>query len=221
MQANIKMEILKNREEWLKNRSKTIGGSEIATVMGLTSQYRSNVDLWEIKTGKRQAEDISDKPYVKYGIEAEEHLRELFKLDFPHLQVEYINNNSFSNSKYPWAKASLDGWLTDEQGRTGVLEIKTTEIMSSQQSSKWEDDNIPQNYYCQILFYMAILEADFAILWTKIKRRIEDMPFSQIKPYLIKREEVEEDIELLMKAGEEFYKFVETNAKPSLILPEI
>lgn len=57
------------------------------------------------------------KPYVKYGTEAEKHLRELFKLDYPQYQVGYVENNMFTNDKYPWAHASLDGWLMDRDGR--------------------------------------------------------------------------------------------------------
>lgn len=217
--GKVSMKILANRKEWLENRKNTIGGSEISAVVGC-NQYMSNVDLWEIKTGIREAEDISDKPYVKYGTEAEKHLRELFKLDFPNLQVEYIDNNSFTNSKYPWAAASLDGWLTDEDGRKGVLEIKTTNILSSTQKEKW-NKSIPQNYYCQVLFYMAILEADFAIVKAQLKAAIEGIVYLQTKHYKIERADVEDDIELLMKAGEEFYKYVENNKKPPLILPEI
>ena len=150
------MKILANREEWLKNRINGIGGSEISAVIGC-NPYLDNVTLWELKTGRRQPEDISEKSYVKYGTEAETHLRELFKLDFPQYEVGYVDNNSFKNSKYPWALASLDGWITDEHGRKGIFECKTSEVLSSQHREKWKDQ-IPQNYYCQCLFYMASRE---------------------------------------------------------------
>ena len=101
-------------------------------------------------------EDISDKHYVQYGTKAERYLRELFKLDYPQYTVEYVKNNSFYNPKYPFARASLDGWLTDGSGRKGVLEIKTTEILSAGQRAKWKD-RIPDNYFCQVLFYMAVI----------------------------------------------------------------
>ncbi len=81
------MKILKDRNEWLANRSR-IGGSDASCIVGM-NPYRSNVELWQIKTGQMIPEDISEKPYVKYGTEAEQHLRELFKLDFPEYQVFY------------------------------------------------------------------------------------------------------------------------------------
>ena len=61
--------ILLSREEWLKHRMQGIGGSEISAVVGL-NPYMSNVDLWELKTGAMEPEDISDKPYIKYGTQA-------------------------------------------------------------------------------------------------------------------------------------------------------
>lgn len=215
----IEMKILKDRDEWLKNRFNGIGGSEISAVVGC-NPYLDNVTLWEYKTGKRQPEDISDKPYVKYGTQAEMHLRGLFRLDFPQYKVEYTDNNSFRNDKYPWALASLDGWLTDPDGRRGILEIKTTEILQSMQKEKWREQ-IPQNYYCQCLFYMAVLEADFCVLKAQLKTVFNEVPYLQTKHYHIERSEVQEDIDYLMREGAKFWEYVEQNKEPPLKLPEI
>lgn len=215
----VEMKILKSREEWLENRSSGIGGSEISAVIGC-NPYLDNITLWQIKTGQIVPEDISDKSYVKYGTNAEFHLRELFKLDFPQFTVDYVENNSFTNSKYSWAKASLDGWLTDENGRKGILEIKTTEILNSMHKEKW-NNAIPQNYYCQVLFYMAVLEADFAVLKAQLKTVFEGVPYLQTKHYFIERSDVEEDIQYLMQEGEKFWQYVKSGKQPPLRLPEI
>lgn len=217
---SVEMTVLNNREEWLQNRFKGLGGSEISAVVGC-NPYMDNITLWEYKTGRRTPEDISEMPYVKYGNQAEHHLRELFKLDFPEYSVGYVENNSFKNSKYPWALASLDGWIEDKDGRKGILEIKTTEILQSMQKEKWREQ-IPQNYYCQVLFYMAVYEADFAILKAQLKAYFNGLPYLQIKHYKIERSEVEADIDYLMKKGEEFWnKYVLTDTKPPLVLPNI
>lgn len=216
---SVEMLVLKDRNEWLKNRMNGLGGSEISAVIGC-NPYMSNTELWELKTGKRQPEDISDKPYVLYGTQAEFHLRELFKLDFPEYEVEYIENNSFKNDKYPFALASLDGWLTDQEGRKGILEIKTTEILNSMHKEKW-DKQIPQNYYCQCLFYMAVLEADFCILKAQLKTVFDGVPYLQVKHYKIERSEVQEDIDYLMSEGERFWRYVQSGKQPPLKLPEI
>lgn len=215
----VEMTILKDREAWLKNRTRGIGGSDISAVVGL-NPYKTNVDLWMEKTGQTTPEDISEKDYVKYGTEAECHLRELFKLDFPQYAVDYVENNSFTNSKYPWAVASLDGWLTDEDGRRGVWECKTTNILQSMQKEKWRNQ-IPMNYYCQCLFYMAVYEAEFCVLKAQLKTMFDGVPYLQTKHYFIERSEVQTDIDYLMQKGSEFWESVQSGQCPALVLPAI
>lgn len=213
----ISMEVLKDKDEWRSNRIKGIGGSEAAAIVGM-NPYLSNQELWRIKRGLYVPEDISEKPYVKYGTEAETHLRELFKLDFPQYEVEYVENNSWKNDKYPWALASLDGWLTDQDGRRGVLEIKTTEILQSSQKEKWKD-KIPDNYYCQLLHYMAVVEADFAILVAQLKSDFKGEIYKQTKHYVINRADVQDDIDYLMNEEKKFWQSVQDGKSPALKLP--
>ena len=55
-----------NREEWLKERKKGIGASEASCIIGV-NPWKTNVELWQEKTGQREAEDIGDKDCVMYG----------------------------------------------------------------------------------------------------------------------------------------------------------
>lgn len=208
-----------SRDEWLKARKNYIGGSDAAAVLGM-NPYKTNVKLWEEKTGISEPEDISDKPYVKYGHDAEEHLRELFRLDFPRYQVFYDPDTFLVNDKYPWAHASVDGLLRDQEGRLGILEIKTTNIMQSMQKEQW-DDRIPDNYYLQVLHYMMVLEADFAVLKAQLKYEFKDSLFLQTRHYFIERSDVEEDIRILRNAEQKFWKDVVDKRRPAVILPEI
>lgn len=215
----IKMLKLKSREEWLEKRTSYIGGSDASCVVGM-NPYKTNVELWEQKTGRREAENIDGNPFVEYGRNAEEYLRELFALDFPKYEVNYIDNNIWLNDKYPFGHASLDGWLTDEIGRFGVLEIKTTNILQSIQKEKW-NHRIPDNYYIQVLHYMIITEADFAILKAQLKYDYDGEIFLTTKHYQIERAEVLDDIEYLIKAEEQFYKAIKDDKRPPLLLPDI
>lgn len=214
----VEMFELSSREEWLKHRTR-IGGSDSATILGL-NPYKTNVRLWEEKTGKVTPEDISWKPYVQFGHDAEPHIRDMFALDHPEYKVGYIDNNMWVNDKYPFAHASLDGWLQDADNRMGILEIKTTEISSAVQRKKW-DNRIPDNYYCQILHYMAVTEFQFAILKARIKTVIGDEISASIRHYRIDRTDVEEDIKYLMEAEERFWRHVKEEKEPPLILPNI
>ena len=210
---------LTSREEWLEARKNYIGGSDASAIVGM-NPYKTNDDLWLEKTGKVTPEDISDKPFVKYGNDAEPLLRELFKLDFPQFNVEYVENNMFINDRFPWAHASLDGWLTDENGRKGILEIKTTEILQSMQKEKW-NQRIPDNYYIQVLHYLMVTEFDFAVLKAQLKTVFDGVPYIQTKHYFIERSEVEGDIEYLAKKELEFWQYIKSGKKPPLVLPQI
>lgn len=207
-----------SREEWLQARKNYIGGSDAAAILGL-NPWKTNVDLWEEKTGRKEKEDISDKEAVKFGSMAEPYLRELFRLDNPDLEVRYMENNMFLNDTYPWAHASLDGWLKDKEGRAGILEIKTTTIQNYASVKKWEN-KIPDNYYCQILHYFLVTGFDFAIVKARLKFDFEN-PYCQIRHYRIERQECENDIILLMDAERRFAENIKNDIRPSLLLPEI
>lgn len=207
------------REEWLSARTSYIGGSDASAIVGM-NPYKTNIELWEEKRGIAQPKDISDEELVKFGHDAESHLREMFKLDYPQYKVGYRENNIFLNPKYPFAHASLDGWLEDENGRKGVLEIKTTSILQSMQKEKWKD-RIPDNYYCQVLHYLMVTEWDFAILKARLKYNYGNNVSVSIKHYVIEREDVIEDIKYLQEKEEKFYQCIKEGIRPSLVLPTI
>lgn len=206
-------------DEWLKAR-KVIGGTDAAALVGL-NPYKTNIDLWREKTGRKEAPDISNEPFVRFGHDAEPHLRELFALDFPQYEVRYVENNMFINDRYPFAHASLDGWLTEkETGRKGILEIKTTNILQSMQKEKW-NDRIPDNYYCQVLWYLMVTEFDFAVLKARLRSEWQGEIRVTVRHYLIERSEVQEDIDELEKAGWKMWKAIQEDREPYLILPAI
>ena len=221
--------MIDNREEWLKARINGIGASEAAAIVGM-SPYKSNVELWEEKTGRRKAPDISDKPYVQYGKEAEKHLRALFALDYPQYQVDYDEFGMIRNNKdCPWAFATLDGELSemgDEKPmrlikRKGILEIKTTEIMRAGQWDEW-NDRIPQHYYIQVIH--QLLATGYGFAWLKAQIKYTDksgVKQATIRHYHIERSEVEADIKWLAEREKVFWDCVVNDKRPALLLPEI
>lgn len=215
----VHMATFKTREDWLEHRTR-IGGSECAALVGM-NPWMTNVDLFQIKTGRKKRADLGDSAAVEYGRQAEEHIRAIFALDHPSMVVDYVPENLWTNDAIPWAHASLDGWLKDEDGRRGVLEIKTANVTAAASKKKW-DGMIPPQYFCQVLLYMAVTEADFAIL--KALQRYgygEDDVFQVMKEYRIERDEVEDDIRALLEAGAAFWEDLKADREPALILPEI
>lgn len=218
----VEMIVLKDREAWLEHRKKYIGGSDAAAVIG-QNPWKSNIELWMEKTGQVIAPDISENPNVKFGTNAEPIIRELFKLNYPKYEVLYEENNSWINDKYPFAAVSHDGWLVEkETGRKGILECKTSEIVSSMAKEKW-NEQIPMAYYCQLLHSFLVREdCEFAHLTALLTWKFEDKEiYQQLRNYHIERAEVEEDIKFLESSERKFWKNVQERKIPDLILPEI
>ena len=206
-----------NREEWLAMRQKVgIGGSESGSVLGL-SPWCSNVQLWRYKTGQETPPDISDKPAVIFGKKAEEHIRELFRLDYPQYVIMYHEFDMYVNDRLPWQFATLDGELTDETGRRGILEIKTTTIQNKSQWNEWEN-GIPQRYYAQILHQLSATGWDFAILRAYIRWYRDGEFRATVRDYRIERKEVEEDIKYLCEKEQQFIDCVNSGKPPAAII---
>lgn len=209
----------KDRAGWLKNRGNGIGGSDASAIVGM-NPYKTNIDLFEEKTGRRIPEDISDKPYVRYGTVMEPLIREQFAIDYPEYKVLYHENRILKSVAYPFLQASLDGELIDQAGRHGILEIKTTNILQSMQYEKWKD-RIPDNYYIQVLHYLLVTGYDFVVLRAHLRSDWGNDRRTTVKHYFIERSEVEEDLKMLLKEECRFWEYVESGRKPPLVLPEI
>lgn len=215
------------RIEWLEERKKGIGGSDAAAIIG-QNPYMTNVELWEIKTGRKEQEDVSEKEAVKFGVAAEDHLRQMFALDYPKYYVTHEEFKTYQNKKHPFIRGSFDGEITDgESGRSGVLEIKTGTIRRAADWVKWggkdfKEIRIPQNYYIQILHYFLTREDfEFAVL----KARLTELNYNgamfnnvHIRHYFIDRQNCLPDLDYLYEKEEEFWGYVERDERPPLIL---
>jgi putative phage-type endonuclease len=209
-----------SREAWLKERLNGIGASEAAAVIGV-SPYISNEELWEIKTGRKIPDDIGDKPYVKFGTEAEKHIRALFALENPQYQVGYEEFKIIRSPDYPFIFATLDGWLTDEHSRNGVWECKTTEILRPNQWAEWTD-GVPNHYYVQILHQLLATGFDFAVLTARIRYTDRaGAKKSVTQDYHIERQSVTDDLDYLLKEEVKFWELVKADTRPPLMLPQI
>lgn len=210
-----------NRAEWLKCRQNGIGGSDAGAVLGM-NKYKSNLDLWREKTGQAESEDISEKAAVQFGKQAEQHIRELFKLEHSEFDVDYHEYWMYHNDKHDFMYATLDGELTDKlTGQKGILEIKTTTIQNTGQWNEW-DNRIPDSYYVQILHQLACTGWDFAILKAYIKYiNKEGQQQATVREYRFDRKDVVQDIEYVIDKELQFWERVVNLSEIPLILPKI
>jgi putative phage-type endonuclease len=211
-----------SRIEWLEKRKSGITGTGASAIVG-KNPYKSNIDYWEEKTGRRVEPDISDKDFVQYGQRAEEHLIALFALDFPQYEVKHKDFDLRVHPKYPFLIGSLDGELTEkETGRKGILEIKTTNILQSRQYEKW-NDMIPENYLYQTLHYLLVTGYDFVVLKAQLKRVYDGNDVRlDTRHYYFERKDVEVLLADLLEKELHFWnEYVLKDVRPPLILPEL
>lgn len=189
-----------NKEEWRLNRCKGLGGSDVACILNL-NPYKTANKLWREKKGIDIAEDISDKPYVQYGTNVEHILRELMALKNKNKYEYYYEADCVLESKeYPFMRASVDGLIVEKDTkRIGIWECKSANTITSQSKEKWSD-GIPNNYYCQVIYYLAITGFDFVELDAELICMDKDKDeYSIFKHYHIERADVLEDIEYIQK----------------------
>lgn len=222
MSNDLSLKVIKlkhNTPEWVEYRKSGIGGSDASAILGL-NPWKTNIELWEEKTGLREAKDISCVEAVEYGIKAEKPLVDLFKLDYPEYKVLTPKNKVYRRG---FMFANLDAELLETFGdkRTGILEVKTTTIFASMSKEKWIG-GVPQNYYIQLLHYLIVTGFDFGILKAHLKSiDKEGKPYIRHKHYHFERKDRLEDMRFLYEKEKEFWGYVQRKECPPLVLPRI
>jgi predicted phage-related endonuclease len=127
----------------------------------------------------------------------------------------------WTNDKYPFAHASLDGWFEDPDGKKGILEIKTTNILNSSQRRNWKDHYIPENYYVQVLHYLMVTEFDYVVVAAQLKSVFDGYVTKQTIYETVYRNEKEEEIAYLADEERKFWTCVEDMKAPHVKLPDL
>lgn len=210
------LQIEHNSPEWLAFRRTGIGGSDAAAILG-KSHFKTNVKVWEEKTGLIEPDDISDKEQVKYGKAVEDLLLQMFALDNPEYEVT-------SNKKIVYRRgfmfASLDGELVEKAtGELGIYEGKTAEIHKKIELEKW-NKRVPDYYYVQILHYLIVTGRSFVVLKVQLKLLYTEEKTTMTKQYRFNRKDLLNDLAYLYRKEAAFWESVLAGVKPPRILPE-
>lgn len=136
-----------NREAWKALRSKYIGGSDAAAVVGL-NPFSSPYSLWAEKTGK--VPPFEGNLTTDVGTYLEEFVARKFA-EISGKKVRRVNQ-SLINDRYPFAIANID---RDVVGEDSGLECKSTSVLNTK---RFKDGEFPTNYYCQCVHYLGVTE---------------------------------------------------------------
>jgi len=188
-------------EEWLENRKKGIGGSDVGCIFGL-NKYKSNIQVWLEKTSQIEPEDLSDNFAVEAGILLEplilKHFTRITGLAVSKPAQMYIS------SEYPFMIANVDAEGTDTEGKRFVVECKTANAFMSKD---WTDDKIPPHYELQVLHYIIVNNYDYGYIVVSINN----------KEPIIKRIDITEtDRKIIISKEKEFWECVQENKMPQV-----
>ncbi len=184
-------------------RRKSIGGSEIAIVMGdkIATKYKSIIDLWLEKTGQKEPDDLSENEDVFMGKFLEDKIAELFTIK----TGKKIRKNNFVlyHPVYKFLSANLDREVI---GEDAILECKNT---GSYNLKEWDNgqDDVPQRYLYQVMQYLMITGKRYGYFSALIGG-------NRHRWKCIERDD--ELIAEMIKRAKEFWQCVETNTMPEV-----
>lgn len=139
-----------SRSEWLKYRTKGIGGSDVSIIAGI-NPFKSVHQLWLEKTGQIEPEEQGSE-YTHFGTLLEPIVRKEFtertgiKVRQKHMLLQ--------SEEYPFMFADLDG-VINEDGEMCIFEAKTA---SAYKQETWKE-GVPAPYILQVQHYMAVTGA--------------------------------------------------------------
>lgn len=207
-------EVFPDRAAWLAGRTEGIGASEIASVIGCG--FKSGIQLWKEKTGMIKPKDISDDERVRFGNEAEDALRTMFRLIHPEYELSFTPYMVLrAAGSYSFLSCTPDGELVErETGKRGLYESKTATCMSKADWQKWWE-KVPDAYLYQVCQGMFCGDYDFAIIWALIMDKEHD---ASLRMYRFEREDCFWQIEEIKQKGKAFWESVKSGTIPPIKL---
>lgn len=190
-------------EEWHRRRVTGIGGSEIASVLGL-SPWESAFSLWHRKAGQRAgtwpARDEADQSeQMIWGNLDEPTIATRYEAITPGIKLYEVP--LYTADRAPWMIANPDRILVTEDGTREVLEIKTSRF-----DDHWRNGP-PVWYRCQVQWYLHVLQLERA-------RLICRFGGCELKEYVITYDAA--DAELMERAGAAFMESLAADEAPAI-----
>lgn len=181
------------------NRNQVIGGSDIAAILGL-SRWKTPLKLWCEKTEKLPVADLSDVEAVELGNDLEEFVARKFSQKTG--KAIRRAPKVYQHPDYPYMVAHVDRLVT---GTDELLECKTC---SAFKKEEWENEEIPQEYILQVIWYLGITKRKVGYIAVLIGGQ----------SFKYKRIEFDQELfDRMVEAAKEFWNMVQNNIAPAVM----
>lgn len=131
--------------EWHEQRSRGLGGSDAATIIGLKPYGQDRLKLWRRKQGLEPG--FSGNSATDYGSKVERFVFSRAAVEY-HCDIVEVEHG-LQHPDHPWMLANVDGALVRDGNVVGIAEIKTS-------SSAPPSDGAHPYHYAQIQHYLAV-----------------------------------------------------------------
>jgi len=157
-----------SKKEWLEYRQKGIGGSDIASVVGI-NPWSSPLAVYYSKIEKVPELEEENLP-AELGIYNEPFIRTKFEKWFLENEgmsvkvqlIPYILQHPTNKI----ALANLDGFIVNPLLKEeAIIECKMT---SERNYTNWRDENLPDYYFLQIMWYLYVTNCKKCYLCTLV-----------------------------------------------------
>jgi putative phage-type endonuclease len=188
--------------EWHEARRRSIGGSEIAAVLGI-HPWTSPFTLWHVKAGL--LEPFAGNKSTEWGQRLEPVISaKFYENHFAELIEATEQDRAFAHPSRPWQTASPDV-LFGGNGRWQTF----CEVKTAARSDAWWDGP-PVYYRAQVLWTMDVLGVDHAWLAVLIGG-------SDYREYTFELDDdAEADLAVMREAGQKFMDSLAANQPPDI-----
>ena len=137
-----------SREDWLAERRKSLGGSDVGAILGL-NRWRSPYSVWADKRGLLP--DEPENEAMRTGRDLEPYVLQRFR-EASGLKTRRVNA-IIRNSDFPHLHANVDSMVV---GQSAGVEAKTASALNTR---LFRGAEFPGSYYAQCVTYLAVTEA--------------------------------------------------------------
>ena len=144
----------------VSDRTRGLGGSDAAAILGL-NPWKTPLDVYHETLGLVEPDNLDDKPVVEWGNRHEEQVAAKYA-EVTGRKV-YRSNRTLQHAEHPFLVAHIDRRVKTVDGVRRVLECKTAYPRTPESWDQWGEagtDEVPIQYLCQCMHYLAVTGAD-------------------------------------------------------------